>query len=696
MLFSCEIHYFRLEPAEWEVRIRLARSAGCDAVASYIPWLCHEPFRNVYDFSGRHDVGAFIDLVAAHGMKFIARPGPFVMAELKNEGLPYWLFKVHPHLRPPTWGGAPAESAIVIYNHPDFISEVERWYSKLAEILRPRLLRNGGNVVAVQLDNEVGMLHWLGNTPDLSDFTLQRFVGWLRDKKRLDGYGELGVTLEDSSFFPLMRNPPSELALRLVNDLHEFTRHDFAEYILKLRRLMGEKLSDLSGEVTYVFNIHGTSGGRAHTFPVGISQLRDVFKVGGVLPTTDLYLGSATVATITDLYCLNEMMRALTDGKYGSMEFECGNGDYGDSLEADVPDSIVFKTVLASLQGNEILNFYLFSGGRNYEDPSRPFDGNGRIGFTGEKHGIAAPVGPDGELDDSYHSIEKATSFVRRLEETVGDGYQLEYDSVSVLFVEAYYRTEYHLPATVQVKENIERFRGLNFYDGLLRGLLALGYRFRFTTLEKLSSCEDVLVVPCATFMPRDVQEAIKSFSQRGGALLLYGDLPTFDEFGKLCTILIDYLGVEHGEEFVEKVGFFPSVRATNLHEVRVGWLRELSVRGGTPAKVFLRTPLDGRSCGLILPSFNSLIVSAHLSAGYVFDVNPLAELGVKPNIVMEGGRKDLVGVYPFVLEGRAGSKCCVVFNLSHSERTFNLGVRSANYSGRISLQPREVKVLKL
>ena len=90
---SGEIHYFRVPRLEWHERTSKLRAAGCNAVASYIPWLCHEPVEGQVDLDGTTrpelDLGAFIDLCRAHDLYFVARPGPFVMAEMKNEGLPY-------------------------------------------------------------------------------------------------------------------------------------------------------------------------------------------------------------------------------------------------------------------------------------------------------------------------------------------------------------------------------------------------------------------------------------------------------------------------------------------------------------------------------------------------------------------------------------------------------------------------------
>lgn len=88
LVLSGEVHYFRLNQDEWEDRIRKTKAAGCNAVASYIPWLWHEERSGQIDLEGRtrreRDLGLFIDLCKKNGLWFIARPGPYVMAEVKN------------------------------------------------------------------------------------------------------------------------------------------------------------------------------------------------------------------------------------------------------------------------------------------------------------------------------------------------------------------------------------------------------------------------------------------------------------------------------------------------------------------------------------------------------------------------------------------------------------------------------------
>jgi predicted O-linked N-acetylglucosamine transferase (SPINDLY family) len=59
------------------------------------------------------DLAAFIDLCRDNGLYFIARPGPFVMAEMKNEGLPHWLYTKYPEIIPVGWDGQPATTRTV-------------------------------------------------------------------------------------------------------------------------------------------------------------------------------------------------------------------------------------------------------------------------------------------------------------------------------------------------------------------------------------------------------------------------------------------------------------------------------------------------------------------------------------------------------------------------------------------------------
>ncbi|HYH13321.1 MAG TPA: beta-galactosidase, partial [Thermomicrobiales bacterium] len=165
ILISGEVHYYRLPRDAWEDRVLKLKAAGGTTVASYIPWLCHELPDRSLDLDGHTrpelDLGAFIDLCHRHGLFFIARPGPFIMAEMKNEGIPYRIYTEIPEAVPVGWDGEPAPTKTLDYLAPRFLEAVDGWYAGVMAVLAPRLIKNGGNIIAVQLDNEVGMLSWV-------------------------------------------------------------------------------------------------------------------------------------------------------------------------------------------------------------------------------------------------------------------------------------------------------------------------------------------------------------------------------------------------------------------------------------------------------------------------------------------------------------------------------------------------------
>lgn len=47
----------------------------------YIPWNIHEPYHQVYDFNGQHDVVEYVSQAQAAGLLVIIRAGPYIDAE---------------------------------------------------------------------------------------------------------------------------------------------------------------------------------------------------------------------------------------------------------------------------------------------------------------------------------------------------------------------------------------------------------------------------------------------------------------------------------------------------------------------------------------------------------------------------------------------------------------------------------------
>jgi len=51
-LVSGEFHYFRVPRSAWKERLELWKACGGKTVATYVPWLLHEPQEGTFRFGG--------------------------------------------------------------------------------------------------------------------------------------------------------------------------------------------------------------------------------------------------------------------------------------------------------------------------------------------------------------------------------------------------------------------------------------------------------------------------------------------------------------------------------------------------------------------------------------------------------------------------------------------------------------------
>ncbi|MGL4373960.1 MAG: beta-galactosidase, partial [Turicibacter sp.] len=367
-IMSGEIHYYRLNRGDWEDRIIKLKNSGCNTVATYIPWICHNPIEGEMDLDGSTrpelDLGAFVDLCAKHELMCFLRPGPFIMAEMKNEGIPSWIYTKHKEVVPVGWDGGQPTTPTLDYLSPNFLMEVKKWYEAVIPLISSRLCTKGGNVIALQLDNEIGMLSWVSNVPDLTDHLLESFKNWLASKYSQEELtARYPISFKDFDVYSqAIRTPDERYTLQLFKDLGYYMRHRFAIYIKTLREYAEE---NGIADIPFVVNIHGTGGGRGFTYPIGISQLYESYTQDeGYLYGSDIYFGNLTMDNFQDLYICNAFMAAVgrEEQPLTSVEFECGDGNYGSTFGARYDVSAVdLKTRMCIAQGNRLLNYYLFT-----------------------------------------------------------------------------------------------------------------------------------------------------------------------------------------------------------------------------------------------------------------------------------------------------------------------------------------------
>jgi beta-galactosidase len=672
ILLAGEVHYFRLHRRDWADRLDKLAAAGCDMVASYMPWLVHETSAGEFDLAGRtseyRDLLGFLELAAERGLLVFARPGPFVMAELKNEGVPFRVYREYPGAVPLGWEGTPAPSATLDYLDPGYLGEAERWYAAIMPMLAEHLTTRGGPVAAIQLDNEVGMLSWVTNNPELTDAALgalareaeatwgreaatRRFGADPHDVQSWQSWWRAGGTTSGTD--------AQQLALH--HDLAAHHRARYASYLLHLRDVAREH--GIEG-VPFLVNLHGTDAGRGRTFPIGISQLSAAYA--GVPQTTsgsDHYLGELTVENVPDLYVMNAFMAAVHDADQPttSLEFEAGTGDYGEDLgRLNSPQSAELKTRLCVAQGNRLLSYYLFAGGHNPPLDEPVGDGNDRIAFTGERHGFAAPVDPEGRLSPTYTAVADAVRAVRGVEHLLADMDE-QHDDVVLGYVPDHYLTEYSHPASSarrSLVRDVERFRGMGPRDILARALLLGGYSFGAVDLSGrttwsrpgLDQAGPAVAVATPAVLGRATQERLARLVSEGGRLLLHGVLPVLDDDGTPCTVLADTLGLRATCRVEGTPTHFPSVRAEvwagPQPEVRVGVLQHLAVTGTTEGETLVRDVTDGSPVGVeitVAGGGRAVVLACDYPCHLQLWRSLLARLGVRRRVVAQGASAGLV-----------------------------------------------------
>ncbi|MFD3477829.1 beta-galactosidase [Streptomyces sp. NPDC058695] len=670
IVMAGEVHYFRLRREDWADRLDKLVGAGCTAVASYMPWLVHETPDGEVDLTGAtseyRDLAHFLELAAERDLLVIARPGPFVMAELKNEGIPFRIYRDHPDAVPIGWGGEPAVSRTLDYLEPGYLEQAERWYAEIMPVLAERQVTRGGHVAAVQLDNEVGMLSWVTGTPELTDRTLDALAAralerWSRERS----HERYGADPEDAKSWAAQwrsggtRSGTEKQQLALHHDLGDHHRDRYATYLLHLREVAQRHGID----VPFLVNLHGTGEGRGRTYPIGISQLsRSYAGVPGTTSGSDHYLGDLTVENAADLYVINAFTAAVHDADQPltSLEFEAGGGDYGECMSRQVtPEALDLKTRMCVAQGNRLINYYLFSGGHNPPLDEPVGDGNDRIAFTGERHGFAAPVDPEGGLSTAYPALRDVVRAVRANEHLLANMDE-EYDDVVLGYVPDHYLTEYAHPDAARRKElraDIEVFRGMGPRDILARALLLGGHSFPAVDLSGaetsfgagLDPAGPALALATPVVLGRAVQERLAAYVRGGGRLLLHGRLPVLDDDGTPCTVLADALGLAVTTKVDGGPHHYPSVRATQWAgqraEVRVGFLERLRASGRTEVEPLVVDVADGSPVAVDVTvdgGGRAIVLACDYPCHLDFWRALLARLGVSRRIVADGASPGL------------------------------------------------------
>lgn len=143
LINSAAFHYFRCPGLKtWKDRLSKIKACGYNTIDLYFCWSYHSKKQGSYDFTGIKDIRALLDLTKELGLFVIARPGPFINAELSLGGFPEWLLNI------PDIFIRNKKDEDFVYSKP-YMKAVKEWYSRIIPIINEY-----HNIIAFQIENE--------------------------------------------------------------------------------------------------------------------------------------------------------------------------------------------------------------------------------------------------------------------------------------------------------------------------------------------------------------------------------------------------------------------------------------------------------------------------------------------------------------------------------------------------------------
>lgn len=136
---SGEFHFSRTSASRWEREILKMKACGINTISTYLFWIHHEEEEGAFDFTGCRDLRQFLTLCQKHSVNVILRIGPYSHGECRNGGFPDWLFAEPFEMRKLSVG---------------YLFYVRRYFAEIGKQTKGLYFKNGGPVIAVQIDNE--------------------------------------------------------------------------------------------------------------------------------------------------------------------------------------------------------------------------------------------------------------------------------------------------------------------------------------------------------------------------------------------------------------------------------------------------------------------------------------------------------------------------------------------------------------
>lgn len=519
IMYSGEIHYFRIPPAKWALMIKRAKEANLNTISTYIPWRWHEYKEGKFDFTGRTKKGrnliGFLELVKEAGLYLSLRAGPMCHGEIIDDGLPDWLMNNYPQIRLKKPDGSLFRGSMISLLHPDYLKLVEKWYSRVIPIISERQFTKGGNVIILQLDNEISMINWLTKIPDTNKSAQKKYHNYLKSKYR--NIAELNRAYSSSyKSFSQIKYPAISYDKQpgiIFWDWVSFWREFYSDYYLHLSRLARNQGIDIPLVANIAHFADVDVRGRAMYSLMTTSMFKQFPK-----KVEDLILGGAyqmrrlDYENFHDVYLTSEAVKMTADKKSPSFCVEMQSGIMFDKPLL-YPQDVSLNTMTAMASGLNGFNAYMFASGRNQP----------HMGGLGTLHNWQAAVALDGSKRPHYKALKRWGRIIKSMGADISAA-KKEAD-VNVGLYLPYYETEFLKGSFIN---NLELLRNKFLIEGLLRLLSLSSVSYEFIDIKnKPLSRNKPLIVFSLNFMDDKTQKKIADFVSGGGKVLIGPFMPS-------------------------------------------------------------------------------------------------------------------------------------------------------------------------
>lgn len=134
-----EVHYSRIPADEWAAEVKKIKEGGVTIIATYVFWNHIEEQEGVFRWDGQRSLRRFLEVCKQEQMPVFLRMGPFCHGEVRNGGIPDWVFAKGCRLRE---------------QNDVFLGLTERLYRQIFTQVQGLQWKDGGPVIAAQFDNE--------------------------------------------------------------------------------------------------------------------------------------------------------------------------------------------------------------------------------------------------------------------------------------------------------------------------------------------------------------------------------------------------------------------------------------------------------------------------------------------------------------------------------------------------------------